>query len=74
MSIIFQVSGEGGGKPLYRTTSHCIRSIYLKEGFFGFYNGLSASFARQLSYTTIRLGIYNTITDQLATSGNQNQS
>ena len=39
---------------LYKNSIHCARTIIKTEGFIGLYNGLSASLARQLSYSTVR--------------------
>ena len=55
--ILIQVSGEGGGVRLYNNSVHCAQTIIKTEGFLGLYNGLSASLARQLSYTTVRNGL-----------------
>lgn len=42
-----------------KTTTLSIATNILKnEGFFAFYNGLSAGLLRQASYTTVRLGVY----------------
>jgi len=35
-----------------------IRNIYQRGGFLGFYNGISASWFRQLTYTTTRFALY----------------
>uniref|UniRef100_A0A0K0E2A0 Mitochondrial dicarboxylate carrier n=1 Tax=Strongyloides stercoralis TaxID=6248 RepID=A0A0K0E2A0_STRER len=37
------------------------KKIYGSDGFRGFYNGISASLLRQLTYSTTRFGIYETI-------------
>ena len=57
LKIVIQVSGEGGGVRLYNNSVHCAQTIIKTEGFLGLYNGLSASLARQLSYTTVRHGL-----------------
>ena len=64
-----QVSGEGGQARLYTSSIHCAKTIFKTEGILGFYNGLSASFARQLSYTTVRLGVYNVLLDRYSVNG-----
>ncbi|KAL3092884.1 hypothetical protein niasHT_030073 [Heterodera trifolii] len=38
--------------------------IYKTDGFSGFYNGLSASILRQLTYTTTRFAVYETVKKQ----------
>ncbi len=42
-----------------------MRSIIKNEGFKGLYSGLSAAAARQLSYTTSRIGLYDTFTTKM---------
>lgn len=38
--------------------------LYRSDGFFAFYNGLSASLLRQLTYSTTRFGMYETLKKQ----------
>lgn len=40
------------------------KKILASDGVFGFYNGLSASIFRQLTYTTARFGVYETLKKQ----------
>lgn len=42
-----------------------VLDINSKEGFLAFYNGLSASLLRQLSYSTIRFGVYQRLKEIL---------
>ena len=42
----------------------CACAVHRTEGLRGFYSGLSASIARQLTYTTTRLGIYNLLLER----------
>lgn len=42
-------------------------SIIAKEGFGSLYKGLSAGLLRQATYTTARLGIFNSLSDALRT-------
>uniref|UniRef100_A0A7S4E1E5 Mitochondrial 2-oxoglutarate/malate carrier protein n=1 Tax=Lotharella globosa TaxID=91324 RepID=A0A7S4E1E5_9EUKA len=42
-----------------------LMNIYTKEGVGGLYSGLSAAVTRQLTYTTLRLGLYDVIRDKL---------
>jgi len=51
---------SGGGSP-FKTAS----SIVAQDGFFSLYRGLSAGLLRQATYTTARLGIFNTVNDEL---------
>lgn len=65
-----QVSGEGGKLSQYRSPFHCAHSIYKTEGFTGFYGGWTAGLARQLLYTTVRLGLYHVMLDDYKTRHN----
>lgn len=66
-----QVSGEGGQAKLYNNSLDCARQILRTEGVNGLYTGLSASLARQLSYTTVRLGVYNCLLEMNTTEQGQ---
>lgn len=46
--------------------------IYTSDGIMGFYNGISASLMRQLTYTTTRFAVYEVVKQQV--SGDQNLS
>ncbi|CAF0832013.1 unnamed protein product [Adineta ricciae] len=59
-----QMSGVGGGAKEYRTSFHALTQIFGKEGFRGIYSGLSAGLLRQATYTTARLGIYQTLLER----------
>lgn len=41
-----------------------IKRVYQDEGIFKFYSGLTAGLLRQITYTTTRLGVYNTLQDE----------
>lgn len=47
------------------TMLQAARGIAANEGFRGFYSGLSAAITRQLTYTTLRLGLYEVIREQV---------
>jgi len=49
------------------TVTGMAKSIYRSDGIGGFYNGLSASLLRQLTYSTMRFGMYETIKKQMST-------
>jgi len=66
-----QVSGEGGAVRLYKNSWHCARVIIRNEGLRGFYTGLSASLARQVTYSSVRLGLYNIMLDGLTSKNSQ---
>eukprot|EP00731_Ephydatia_muelleri_P039079 Em1086g2a len=63
-----QLSGEGGAAREYKTSFHAFASIVKKEGIFGIYNGLSAGLLRQATYSTVRLGVFQSLTDKLSSS------
>lgn len=46
------------------TLPQTVAKIFRSDGIFGFYNGLSASLLRQLTYSTTRFGIYETLKKQ----------
>lgn len=41
-----------------KSVGHIMGNIYRQGGFLGFYNGISASWFRQLTYTTSRFALY----------------
>ena len=61
MKIRMQLQGElekSGHPKRHRTLMHAAYSSFKLEGFHGPYKGITASLARESSYTTIRLGLY----------------
>lgn len=64
-----QLSGEGGGQKMYKNSFHAVSTILKNEGVVGIYTGLSAGLLRQASYTTTRLGVFNTLMDMASTEG-----
>ncbi|KAG6447488.1 hypothetical protein O3G_MSEX004986 [Manduca sexta] len=56
-----QLIGKQGGKKV--STSEVVKQIAKTEGIFGFYHGLSAALFRQATYTTGRMGCFNTLFD-----------
>merc|ERR1712183_683722 len=46
----------------------CVRQIVAKEGAAKLYTGLSAGLLRQATYTTTRLGVFNTLMDKYSSS------
>lgn len=51
------------------STLTVVSNILKNEGFFAFYNGLSAGLLRQATYTTTRLGIYNWLFEKASKDG-----
>lgn len=58
-----QLAGEGGGAKLYKNTFDAVVKIASQEGIRNLYKGLSAGLFRQATYTTTRLGLYNSLMD-----------
>jgi len=61
--IQLQEGGKVNANPLA-----VAKDIVAKEGFMTLYNGLSAALLRQATYTTARLGLFRTITENFDTS------
>ncbi|CAI8008665.1 Mitochondrial 2-oxoglutarate/malate carrier protein [Geodia barretti] len=59
-----QLSGEGGAVREHKTSFHAISRVIRSEGVLGLYNGLSAGLLRQATYSTTRLGIYQSLYDK----------
>jgi hypothetical protein len=56
--------GRGGGiAPSFLAT---VRNVVSQEGPLALYTGLSAGLFRQATYTTTRLGVYNSLFQHLA--------
>ncbi|KAG9508417.1 Mitochondrial 2-oxoglutarate/malate carrier protein [Fragariocoptes setiger] len=63
-----QLTGEGG-RASKKTSLQVIQGVIKNEGFFALYSGLSAGLLRQASYTTVRMGVYNSAIDRMAIDG-----
>lgn len=61
-----QLSGEGGKVREHRTSFHAIARVVRSEGVLGLYNGLSAGLFRQATYSTTRLGVYQSLFDNFS--------
>ncbi|ALC43052.1 CG16736 [Drosophila busckii] len=48
------------GKGEYKSSFDAISKVFKNEGLLAFYNGLSAGLLRQATYTTARMGVYQT--------------
>jgi solute carrier family 25 oxoglutarate transporter 11 len=46
----------------------CAREVYKAGGVKGFYAGLDAALMRQAVYSTLRLGIFNNLSDSIKAS------
>lgn len=63
-----QLSGQGGAAKEYKTSFHALAGIIKKEGILSLYNGLSAGLLRQATYSTVRLGVFQSLTDRFTSS------
>ena len=54
-----QLSGEGGSQKVHRNTMAAITNIVKQEGVRNLYKGLTAGLFRQATYTTTRMGVYD---------------
>lgn len=61
-----QISGEGGSAKLYKNSFEAVTTILRTEGVTGIYAGLSAGLLRQATYTTSRMGIYQSLSDHFS--------
>lgn len=66
VKVRMQLAGEGSTQPPYRGFAHAMRSIGRSEGMSALYAGLSAALTRQVTYTTLRLGLYASLRDSWA--------
>ncbi len=61
IKVRMQTAGPNSPNPLYTGPAHAFRSVLQKSGVRGLYSGLSAGLTRQVFYTTLRLGLYDTL-------------
>ncbi|KAJ3343894.1 putative mitochondrial 2-oxoglutarate/malate carrier protein [Gonapodya sp. JEL0774] len=64
IKVRIQLMGEGS-KTASASPIALFRQIVAKEGFFSLYRGLSAGLLRQATYTTARLGLFNSFKDMI---------
>jgi len=65
IKVRIQLLGEGGKAAQSANPFTVARTLIAEEGFFSLYKGLSAGLLRQATYTTARMGIYGTITEEI---------
>jgi len=58
-----QLSGEGGGSRVHKSSLHAFINIAKQEGLYNLYTGLSAGLLRQATYGTTRFGVYSWLLD-----------
>lgn len=63
VKVRMQLAGEGSKLSPYRGFMHAMMSIRRSEGVSALYSGLSAALTRQVTYTTLRLGLYSSFRD-----------
>lgn len=66
VKVRMQLAGEGTTSSPYRGFLHAAKQISRSEGVSAMYSGLSAALTRQLTYTTLRLGLYSSMRDSMA--------
>ena len=54
VKVRLQTRAPSDPKTMLSTFVH----VFKKQGFFGLYNGLTAALLRQLTYSTVRFGVY----------------
>ncbi|XP_069694850.1 mitochondrial 2-oxoglutarate/malate carrier protein-like isoform X2 [Periplaneta americana] len=64
-----QLSGYGKKVKEHQTVFHLARHVFLNEGILTFYDGLSASLMRQISYTSVRTGVFTSLLDAFSKNG-----
>jgi len=64
-----QLSGEGGKQRDHKTSFHAVANIVKNEGAIALYDGFTANIARQLTYTTTRLGIFQMAVESFSERG-----
>ncbi|XP_003744627.1 mitochondrial dicarboxylate carrier [Galendromus occidentalis] len=68
LKVVLQTKNQGApGQKVGILAS--TRSIYKANGIIGFYNGLSASLLRQLTYSTTRFGLYEVVRQKISKPG-----
>lgn len=65
IKVRMQLANEGNKQP-YRGFLQAATSITRHEGLSALYAGLSAALTRQLTYTTLRLGLYSSLREKLS--------
>lgn len=65
IKVRMQLSSNGGSAQ-YRGVVHAVQTISRQEGVSAMYSGLSAALTRQVTYTTLRLGLYASFRDRMA--------
>lgn len=65
IKVRMQLSSNGGSAQ-YRGVVDAVQTISRKEGFSAMYSGLSAALTRQMTYTTLRLGLYASLREKVA--------
>lgn len=60
-----QLSGEKGTTADHKNSFQAIMNILRREKLSGFYKGISANFARQLIFTSTRVGSYQTVVEEM---------
>jgi hypothetical protein len=65
VKVRLQMDGEGATGKRYRGVFHCGQTLFRDEGVKGLYRGIGASVCRELSYSGIRMGMYEPTKEML---------
>lgn len=69
VKVRIQLQGEGSKASVNRNPLSVARQLIASEGFLSLYQGLSAALLRQLTYGTVRLGVFRSMTDYFTPQG-----
>ncbi|KAI0562096.1 Mitochondrial carrier [Gracilaria domingensis] len=69
VKVRMQIAGEGTKETPYKGFLQAARLISRSEGVTALYSGLSAALTRQISYTTLRLGLYSSLRESYVQDG-----
>jgi len=70
VKVRLQLQGQGGGAQQYRGALHAVRRIAESEGALAFTKGLGPAVLRQLTYGSLRFGLYGQFKNLLGISQN----
>ena len=66
VKVRLQLEGQKPAAQRFASVAELVRGLVRAEGLAGLYSGLSAALLRQLTYTTMRLGLYDVAKEKTA--------
>jgi len=72
IKLRMQLSGEGGAIRVHKTALHAVYNVGVKEGIPALYKGLTAAALRQITYGSVRLGLYQTLEESCSEKQRRN--